>query len=179
MSSWRRLLTRRGLRNLALTGAGSAVSAGVGALATTPDARWYAQLDKPSWQPPPVAFPLVWTPLYADIAVTVAAALTRLEEEGRTEEAEGLRRSLALNLVLNTGWSVLFWRVRRPWLSTAWCGVLTWQSLFVARRLQDVDPSLHNAWAPYPLWCAFATALNASIARRNSGTQVSRLISKV
>jgi benzodiazapine receptor len=62
---------------------------------------------------------------------------------------------------------VLFWRTRKPWLSTAWCGVLTWQSLFVARRLRDVDPALHNAWAPYPLWCAFATTLNASIARRN------------
>ena len=168
MSSWSRLRSKRGLRNLALTGAASAASAGLGAVATTPESDWYQRLDKPAWQPPPLAFPLVWTPLYADIAATTAAALTRLEEEGRTEEAEGLRRSLALNLVLNTGWSVLFWRVRRPWLSTAWCGVLTGQSLFVARRLRDVDPALHNAWAPYPTWCLFATALNASIARRNS-----------
>ncbi len=168
MSAWSGLRTRRGLRNLALTGVASATSAALGAMATTPESDWYEQLDKPSWQPPPIAFPLVWTPLYADIAVTVAAALTRLEEEGRTDEAEGLRRSLALNLVLNTGWSVLFWRVRRPWLSTVWCGVLTWQGLFVARRLQQVDPALHNAWAPYPTWCLFATALNASIARRNS-----------
>ena len=168
MSAWSRLRTGRGLRNLAITGAASAISAGLGAVATTPESDWYRQLDKPAWQPPPIAFPLVWTPLYADIALTGAAALTALEEQGRTEEAAGLRRSLALNLVLNTGWSVLFWRVRRPWLSTAWCGVLTWQSLFVARRLQEVDPSLHNAWAPYPAWTLFATVLNASIARRNS-----------
>jgi translocator protein len=168
MSSWGGLLSRRGLRNLALTGAASGVSAAVGAMATTPEADWYARLDKPAWQPPPIAFPLVWTPLYADIAATTAAALTRLEEEGRSEEAAGLRTSLALNLVLNTGWSVMFWRVRRPWLSTAWCGVLTWQSLFVARRLREVDPALHNVWAPYPAWCAFATTLNAAIARRNS-----------
>ena len=101
MSSWSRLRSKRGLRNLALTGAASAASAGLGAVATTPESDWYARLDKPAWQPPPLAFPLVWTPLYADIAATTAAALTRLEEEGRTEEAEGLRRSLALNLVLN------------------------------------------------------------------------------
>ena len=168
MSAWSGLRTRRGLRNLALTGAASAVSAGLGAVATTPESGWYRRLDKPRWQPPPLAFPLVWTPLYADVAVVMAAALTLLEEEGRREEAEGLRRSLALNLVLNTGWSVLFWRVRRPWLATAWCGVLTGQSLFVARRLQEVDPALHNAWAPYPTWTLFATALNASIARRNA-----------
>ena len=167
VSCWPRLLSRRGLRNLALTGAASAVSAGLGAVATTPESGWYRRLAKPPWQPPPVAFPLVWTPLYADIAATTATALTVLEEQGRSEEADGLRRSLALNLVLNTGWSVLFWRVRKPWLSTAWCGVLTWQGLFVARRLQQVDPALHHAWAPYPAWTLFATALNASIARRN------------
>lgn len=167
MSTWGRLRTRRGLRNLALTGIAATVSAGLGAAATTPESEWYESLDKPPWQPPPVAFPLVWTPLYADIAVTGAAALTVLEEQGRTGEADALRRSLVLNLALNTGWSVLFWRVRRPWLSTAWCGVLAVQGLFVARRLRDVDPALHRAWAPYPAWCLFATTLNASIARRN------------
>ena len=70
--------------------------------------------------------------------------------------------------MLNTGWSVLFWRVRRPWLSTAWCAALTASSADLARRTRHVDASLHHALAPYPAWCAFATALNASIARRNS-----------
>jgi tryptophan-rich sensory protein len=167
VSSWARLRSRRGVRNLVLTSLGSMVSAGLGATATDPRSPWYARLDKPRWQPPPVAFPLVWTPLYADIAVTGAAALTVLEDEGRAEELDGLRKSLALNLVLNTGWSVLFWRVRRPWVSTAWCAALASQSLFVARRLQQVDPALHHAWAPYPAWTVFATVLNASIARRN------------
>jgi tryptophan-rich sensory protein len=168
MSAWSRLRSARGRRNLALTGAGAAVSAALGSVATTPDSAWYRSLDKPRWQPPPIAFPLVWTPLYADIAVTGAAGLTALEDEGRLEEAAGLRRALAVNLALNAGWSVLFWRVRRPWLSTTWSAVLTGHSLFVARRLQDVDPTLHAAWAPYPAWTTFATALNAVVARRNS-----------
>jgi benzodiazapine receptor len=156
------------VRNLALTGLAAAASAGIGALATTPEADWYRTIEKPPWQPPPLAFPLVWTPLYNDIAVTSAVALTRLEEDGRAAEAATLRRALATNLVLNTGWSVLFWRVRRPWLSTAWCAVLAASSLDLTRRLHHVDPRLHHALAPYPAWCAFATALNADIARRNS-----------
>ena len=168
MSAWSRLRTRRGLRNLVLTGGASSASAVLGWVATTPDSDWYLRLDKPPWQPPAIAFPLVWTPLYADIAVTGAAALTALEEEGRTAEAGALRRSLGLNLALNTGWSVLFWRSRRPWLSTVWCGVLAGQGLLVARRLRQVDPALQLAWAPYPAWCVFATTLNASIARRNA-----------
>jgi benzodiazapine receptor len=166
--AWSRLRTARGLRNLALTGAAATASAAVGALATTPDSAWYVDLDKPSWQPPPIAFPLVWTPLYADIAVVSAAALTTLEGQGRNDEAAAFRRALAVNLALNTGWSVLFWRARRPWLSTAWCTALTASSLDLARRARHVDGSLHNALAPYPAWCAFATVLNGSIARRNA-----------
>ncbi len=166
-SPWRALRSPRGLRNLAATATAVTTSAALGGLATTPDSDWYAGLDKPAWQPPPIAFPLVWTPLYADIAATSAAALTILEGQGRNDEVADLRRALALNLVLNTGWSVLFWRSRRPWLSTAWCAVLTGQSLLLARRLRDVDPALHHAFAPYPLWCGFATVLNTSIARRN------------
>ena len=166
-SPWRGLRTSHGLRNLAVTGAAAAASATLGALATDPDSRWYSQIDKPRWQPPAIAFPVVWTPLYADIAAVTAAALTALGAEGRDDEASDLRRALAVNLVLNTGWSVLFWRVRKPWLSTAWCAVLAAHSTALVRLCSRVDPSLGAALAPYPAWCTFATALNASIAQRN------------
>ncbi|WP_193612258.1 TspO/MBR family protein [Nocardioides lijunqiniae] len=166
-SPWQSLRTRAGLRNLAATAAAAVASAGLGAAATAPDTRWYRGLEKPPWDPPSIAFPLVWTPLYADIAVTTAAALTVLEQEGRDEEAAHLRWVLATNLVLNTGWSVLFWRGRRPWAAAAWCGLLAVHSAALTRRVGQVDPSLGAALAPYPAWCGFATALNTSIARRN------------
>lgn len=167
-STWRSLRTRTGLRNLGATGAAALASAGLGAAATTPEAAWYRALRKPPWDPPSIAFPLVWTPLYADIAVTVAAALTQLEQEGRDDEVAALRRALATNLMLNTGWSVLFWRVRQPWLAAAWCSLLTAHSTALAARVGKVRPTLGAALAPYPLWCGFATALNTSIARRNA-----------
>lgn len=166
-SAERPLATSRGLRTLAATSAAALASAGLGAAATTPDTAWYRDLEKPPWNPPSIAFPLVWTPLYADIAVTAAAALTRLEHEGRHDEVAALRRAMATNLALNTGWSVLFWRVRRPWLAAAWCALLAGHSAGLARRVGRADPALGAALAPYPLWCAFATALNTSIARRN------------
>lgn len=167
-SAWARLRTGRGLRTFAATAAGAAASAGLGAWASTPEDPHYRRLRKPPWQPPPVAFPLVWTPLYADIAVTSAAAITELDEQGRHADASMLRRTLAVNLVLNTGWSVLFWRSRRPGLSTVWCAGLAAHSALLARRVGSADPSLGAALAPYPAWCTFATALNASIARRNA-----------
>ena len=46
----------------------TAAAAGVGTAGTDPESGWYRSIEKPPWQPPPVAFPLVWTPLYAAIA---------------------------------------------------------------------------------------------------------------
>ena len=40
-------------------------------------------------------------------------------------------------------------------------------TLDLARRAQHVDPVAHDLLAPYAGWVGFATALNASIARRN------------
>ncbi len=167
MTIWKSLRTRRGLRNLAGTGAAAAASSALGAVATSPESDWYESLAKPAWQPPPLAFPLVWTPLYADIAATTAAALTALAEQGRSDEAAALRRALALNLALNTGWSALFFRAHRTRLATVWAGVLAVQSADLARRCGRADRALAATLAPYPAWCTFATALNAAVARRN------------
>lgn len=167
MSAWSALSSARGLRALAAHGAAVTVAAAAGGRATRPRDHWYEDLEKPPWQPPPATFGLVWTPLYFDIAAATAAAATSLEDAGRHEHATALRRSLAVNLVLNAGWSVVFWRVRRPWLATAWCAVLTAHSVGLTRRVGAVDPSLGRTLAPYPAWCGFATALNAAIARRN------------
>ena len=156
-----------GPRNLALVGAATTVSAALGALATHPNSAWYRNLDRPSWQPPAIAFPVVWTLLYADIAATSAATLTDLERRGRDGDAAAYRRVLAANLVLNTAWSVLFWRVRRPWFAAAESAVLTASSADLARRAGASRPSRGKRLAAYAVWTGFATVLSAAIARRN------------
>lgn len=120
-----------------------------------------------AWQPPTLAFPLVWTPLYADIAASTAAALTSLEEEGRSAEAGALRRALVLNLVLNSGWNVVFFRVHKARLAALWSGVLAVQSADLVRRCGRADRPLAVTLAPYPAWCTFATVLSVAIASRN------------
>lgn len=57
-----------GMRPLAITSALTAAAAVVGSIGTTPDSPWYRGLDRPSWEPPGIAFPLIWTPLYGLIA---------------------------------------------------------------------------------------------------------------
>jgi tryptophan-rich sensory protein len=152
---------------LVRTGLAVAATAVGGGLATDPGSPWYRALRKPRWQPPPPAYGLVWTPLYADLAVTSARALDALEEQGREAERSAYARALGVNLVLNAGWNVLFFRARRPWLATAECALLTLSSADLVRRTAAVDRPAALALAPYPAWCAFATALTAAIARLN------------
>ncbi|WP_153504386.1 tryptophan-rich sensory protein [Cumulibacter manganitolerans] len=159
--------TDGGPRNLALTSAATVAAAAVGSLATTPGSRWYRSLDLPSWQPPTIAFPVVWTALYADIAATSAVVLTDLERREKASEAAAYKRALWANLALNAGWSVLFWRVRRPWLAALESAVLTASSADLARRAAASSPQRGARLAPYAAWTGFATALSTAIARRN------------
>lgn len=154
-------------RNLAITTAATVATAAVGSAATTTDSRWYRTRELPPWQPPGVAFPIVWTALYADIAVTSAATATRLEEDGQRTRARTFWTALGVNLALNAGWTALFFRARRPSLGAVGALVLTASSADLVRRAAAADPAHGAALVPYAAWCAFATALSTDIWRRN------------
>lgn len=156
-----------GPRNLAITTAATAATAAIGSLATDPRSRWYRSLDKPAWQPPPVVFPIAWTALYADIAATSAATLSKHDRDGEQAEAVRYRAALAGNLVLNAGWSAVFFRGHQLRTSTAVAAALAASSADLARRSGRVSARQGWALAPYAAWTAFATALTATIARRN------------
>jgi benzodiazapine receptor len=147
--------------------AGVTATAVAGGLATDPDSTYYRTLDKPDWQPPPPVYGIVWTPLYADIALATGHAISTLGDQGKPAERRSLFAALAVNLALNAGWSWLFFRGHRPWVAAAECAVLTASSADLVRRVGAADRRAGIALAPYPLWTGFATVLTAAIARRN------------
>ncbi len=155
------------LRDALTVTVATVAAAAVGTVATRPESTWYRSLELPSWQPPRLAFPLVWTPLYADIAAVSVATLARLERRGREVEAARYRRALWSNLVLNATWSIVFWRARRPAAAALEAGLLAASSADLARRAVRAGGSAGWALVPYAAWTAFATALTAAIMRRN------------
>lgn len=150
-------------QSLLATGAAVTATAVVGGLGTDVRSRWYLRLDKPDWQPPGWAFGPAWTTLYGLIAIGSARAL----DHASPAERPALWRALGTNLVLNAGWNWLFFKARRPDLALAEVLVLEASSLDLARRAGRADPAAGRLFWPYAAWVAFATALNASIARRN------------
>jgi translocator protein len=154
-------------RALAATGTAVAVTAVAGSVASgDTESSWYRRLAKPVIQPPAWVFPLVWTTLYADIAVTSALALERLERED-PRAASAYRRALALNLVLNGSWSWVFFKAHRLVGAVAVAGALAASSGDLVRRTLAVHRAAGAALAPYAAWCGFATMLSAEIWRRN------------
>ena len=154
-------------RTLALTGTAVAATAASGSLASA-DTRsaWYRQLVKPAIQPPAAVFPVVWTTLYADIAVTSALALERLDRDD-PGAAAAYRRALALNLVLNASWSWVFFKAHQLVPAVVVAGALAASSVDLVRRTAAARPAAGAALAPYAAWCSFATVLSAAIWRRN------------
>jgi len=154
-------------RALAGTATAVALTATTGSLASA-DTRsgWYRRLEKPAIQPPAWVFPVVWTSLYADIAVTSALALERLRQ-GDPAAARRYRRALALNLALNASWSWVFFKWHRLFPAVAVAGALAASSVDLVRRTASAEPRAGAALAPYAAWCSFATVLSTAIWRRN------------
>jgi tryptophan-rich sensory protein len=153
---------------LARVSAAVAATAGLGGMASAEvDGPWYTGLEKPSFQPPPVAFPIAWTALYADIALTTAHALDRLERSGRADEAAAYRRALAANLAVNAAWSWVFFRWHRLGPAVGVAGLLAVSSADLVRRTSRISRPAAVALAPYPAWCGFATVLSGAIWRLN------------
>jgi tryptophan-rich sensory protein len=153
---------------LARTSAAVAATAVIGGLGTDVGSRWYRQLDKPAWQPPGAAFGPAWTTLYALMAVASARTLDRIDEPG---ERSAFATAFGANLVLNAGWNWLFFKARRPRWALAEILLLEASTLDLTRRAAKVDGPAAKMLAPYAGWVAFATLLNAAIARRNPERQ--------
>ena len=148
------------IRTRLLAAAGPSAAALVGGLATDPGSLWFQSLEKPSWYPPPQAFGIVWTALYAGIAWASGEALAK-------GAGPSFGRAYAANLALNTAWTPVFFRAHRPWLAAADSAALTVSTVDLARRAARVSRPAAAVLAPYAAWTAFATALTVAIARRN------------
>ena len=149
------------MRAPVLTSLMTAAAAALGSLGTKPDSSWYRSLDKPDWQPPGVAFPLVWTPLYGLIAWGTGRAAS--VPEGRY----AMLGLTGADLAVNAGWCWAFFDRESPRAGLATIALLNGLNLVLLREAARRDLVAAAALAPYVVWTGFATALNAAIWRRN------------
>jgi len=125
--------------------------------------EWYAQLNKPAWNPPSWVFAPVWTVLYTLMAI--AAWLVWNRGGFRLQ-----RRPLGLfitQLALNALWSPLFFGLNAAGLAFMEI-VLLWLALLgtaIAFRRAHLGAAV--LLIPYVCWVTFAAVLNFTLWRLN------------
>ncbi len=123
---------------------------------------WYPSLDKPSWTPSGATIGSVWTILYSFMGI--AAWIVWRSGSG------GRQRSLAiyaLQLLLNAGWSALFFGLRSPGLALLEIGILWLAILATSVTFWKVSKLAGVLMVPYLIWVGFAGVLNALIWKMN------------
>lgn len=139
-------------------------AAGIGSFATYPAIPgWYASLNKPAWNPPSWLFGPVWTVLYAMMATAGWLVWRQL---GLLAAATPLFL-FAVQLMLNTMWSVFFFGLHNPGLAFAdivflWLAIA--MTVYVFWRVRPLAGAL---LLPYLAWVSFAAVLNFAIWRLN------------
>jgi benzodiazapine receptor len=134
--------------------AGSAI----GLLSGSADA-WYQALHKPTFQPPPIAFPVAWTILYALMGVSLALVLN---------EPPSPRRKTALilfslQLALNFAWSPIFFGAHDITLAKYVIFIMAVLAAAAAGQFYRLRTVAGLLMLPYLAWLVFATILTVTI----------------
>lgn len=148
---------------LSLAGFVAATFAAASSGAIFKPGQWYRDLNKPSWTPRDWVFPTVWMVLYIMI---IASGWMVWEATAGTERLL-LAALFGVQLVLNAGWSAIFFGLRRPGLALAEVAAL-WLSIaaLIAAYL-PVSQTAGLLLVPYLIWVTIAAALNAEVVRLN------------
>jgi translocator protein len=122
--------------------------------------EWYSKLAKPWFTPPNNIFAPAWTVLYVLIAIAGWRTFTR--------DAQSAAMTVwTIALILNFVWSPIFFGVHRPTAALAVILALLANILAFIFVSWPQDSMTALLFAPYAVWVAFATVLNAAICRLN------------
>lgn len=147
-----------GLAGFALAAFAAALSGGIFRPGT-----WYESLNKPSWRPPNWVFAPAWTVLYILIAVSGWMVWREAGFSGA-----GMALTIyGIQLLLNAGWSALFFGLKRMDWAFAEVVALWLSILATIIAFQPIEPLAALLLWPYLAWVSFAAFLNFTMWRLN------------
>ena len=138
---------------------------GLGAFFTSPEiSGWYANIQKPSFNPPNWIFGPVWTILFTLMGISLWLTL-------KSEDSAARKTALitfTVQLVLNSAWPFLFFKLHSPWAGLIEITFLWFAILFWILRTYSVSKSAALISIPYLAWVSFASFLNFWIWKLNA-----------
>jgi benzodiazapine receptor len=126
--------------------------------------NWYADLVKPSFNPPDYVFGPVWTVLYILMSISIwIVYLTK----GNQSFKRICYYLFALQMVVNYLWTILFFLIKSPVLAFVDIVALVVLILLCIYCFYKQNKFAGFLMVPYLLWVIFAAVLNISIALLN------------
>ena len=137
----------------------------LGSLFTTPAIdTWYAEINKPSFNPPNWLFGPVWIILF----LLMGIALYLVWQKGLDKPVNKLAFWLFIaHLFFNTLWSIVFFGQKNIGLALLDISFLWLFIIYLIFSFCNIDKRAAYLLVPYFLWVSFATLLNYSIWQLN------------
>lgn len=123
---------------------------------------WFEGLVKPLFQPPNWLFAPVWTVLYICIGIAGYIILS-----SSVDYKDNIMVLYIVNLMLNVGWSFLFFTRHEPLLALLDLMVLWITIVLMIWSSKSVSRVAAYLLVPYLLWVTFAGTLNYAIVMLN------------
>ncbi|WP_396154434.1 TspO/MBR family protein [Flavobacterium macrobrachii] len=122
---------------------------------------WYADLNKPFFNPPNWIFAPVWTLLYIMMGFAAGRVWNKIDSDEKNVKKAFL--FFIIQLALNALWSYLFFGLRNPMLASFEI-ILLWLMIYETYlQFKKLDKISGYLLLPYLAWVSFATVLTFSI----------------
>jgi benzodiazapine receptor len=126
---------------------------------------WYSTINKPGFTPPGWIFGPVWISLYLMMGISLFLVWKK------AVETKNFSRKwitfFAIQLALNTLWSILFFGLHSPMLAFVEILLLWLFILLTLIEFRKISTAAGLLLIPYLFWVSFAAFLNFSIWRLN------------
>ena len=118
----------------------------------------YTDLTLPSFAPPGILFPIVWTILY-----TLMGISSYIISESISYEKDKALSIYWIQLGINLLWSIIFFVLNLKTLAFIWIILLIVAVIIMIKRFLSINKLAGYLQIPYLLWIIYAAILNLSI----------------
>jgi translocator protein len=126
---------------------------------------WYRALKKPWFQPPDWAFGPAWTTIFA---LSATAAVYAWHGARTPAQRAAIIALFVANGLLNSTWSLLFFKLQRPDWAMIEVGFLWLSILAMIIVLGRCSKLAGWLLVPYLVWVSFASVLNYAVVQLNA-----------
>ena len=118
----------------------------------------YSSYNMPSFAPPAIVFPIVWTIIY--ILMGISSYIISESNSYKKRKALSLYR---IQLIINLLWSFIFFVFNLNTLAFIWIILLIIVVTLMIKEFLSINKTAGYLQIPYLLWLMFASILNLSI----------------